>query len=147
MIRDAVPRDADALTELEARCFPLGRRMSWRSFARLVRRPTAAMLVEEARGSLRGYALVLFRKDTTNARLYSICTAPEARGQGIARKLLSACETQAAARGATRMRLEVHAGDKLAQKLYTEAGYVRFGTYPHYYEDGASALRMEKKLR
>ena len=147
MIRDAVPRDADALTDLEGRCFPDGRRMAWRSFVRLLRRPTAAVLVEEARGRLRGYALVLFRKDTTNARLYSICTAPEARGQGIGRKLLRASEKTAAERGATHMRLEVHAGDKVAQKLYTDAGYAKFGTYPHYYEDGAHALRLEKKIR
>jgi len=111
-----------------------------------VRRPTAAMLVDDSRGTLRGYALVLFRKDTTNARLYSICTAPEARGQGIGRKLLRACEKKAAARGATHMRLEVHARDKVAQKLYMDSGYVQFGTYPHYYEDGANALRLEKRL-
>jgi [ribosomal protein S18]-alanine N-acetyltransferase len=127
MIRDAVPSDAKALYELEERCFEREQMMSEMSFRRILRRKTAAVVVEDEGGTLRGYALVLFRSTTSIARLYSICTLPTARGKGIARQLLAACEARAAARGATRLRLEVNAGNATAQKLYntTETGVTR----------------------
>jgi ribosomal protein S18 acetylase RimI-like enzyme len=145
MIRDAVLTDVKALTELEERCFATDR-MSERSFRHILTRGKAALVVDDRDGCLRGYALVLFHDNTSLARLYSICTLPEERGQGIARELLAASEERAMARGATRMRLEVHAGNTAAQKLYHEAGYREFSIYRQYYDDKGDALRMEKEL-
>ena len=42
--------------------------------------------------------------------------------------------------------LEVRADNARAITLYDERGYVKFATIPDYYEDGASALRYEKRL-
>ena len=145
MIRDAVLTDVKALTELEMRCFSADR-MSERSFRRALTRGKAALVVDDHHEGLRGYALALFHENTSLARLYSICTVPEARGQGIAGELLAAVEERAVARGATRMRLEVHVGNKAAQKLYHEAGYREFSIYRQYYDDKGDALRMEKEL-
>ena len=50
-------------------------------------------------------------------------TAPEARGLGIARRLLAALEARAREAGLTRLHLETNRTLKEAQALYRRAGY------------------------
>ena len=57
-------------------------RISRRSFRQLIERETAETLVAESDGRVAGYAMVLFRKGSGVARLYSIATAPDFAGQG-----------------------------------------------------------------
>lgn len=145
MIRDAASDDVPALVALEARCFETDR-LSARSFRRFLSRPTAELIVTAEDGSIRGYALVLYHRNASLARLYSIAVAPEARGRGLARALVAELERRALARGMTRLRLEVHVDNAAAQRLYREMGYREFAIRPDYYEDHASAVRMEKEL-
>jgi ribosomal protein S18 acetylase RimI-like enzyme len=93
-----------------------------------------------------GYVLILFRKATSVARLYSIAVAPEARGQGVAKALVAAAEDLARQRGELFMRLEVRADNEAAKALYERLGYRQFGRNLDYYEDHAEALRYEKSL-
>jgi hypothetical protein len=60
--------------------------------------------------------------------------------------LLDAAERAALARGSTRMRLEVHPANHVAISRYRKHGYREFGRHHRYYEDGADALRFEKRL-
>ncbi len=145
MIRDAILSDVKSLGDLEERCFETDR-MSERSFRHILTRGKAALVVDDENGRLRGYALVLFHDNTSLARLYSIAVDTSLRGKGIARDLLKASEERAVARGATRMRLEVHVDNKAAQKLYKSVGYREFSIVRQYYEDKGDAIRMEKEL-
>lgn len=144
-IRRAEPADLDALIALEHRCFD-GDRLSRRSFRRLLGRDTAAYLIAETEGAPAGYALLLFRRETALARLYSIAVDPERRGTGVGAALLGAAETAAFERDRIYLRLEVRADNHAAIALYRRLGYGRIGRYPDYYDDHTDALRFEKRL-
>ena len=145
MIRDAEPSDIPALVELEKRCFETDL-VSARSFRHFLTRGNADLFLDEEDGKLRGYCLVLYHRNTSLARLYSMAVDPRYRKQGVASALLTYAERRALNEGATRMRLEVNQKNKAAQKLYRQLGYDEFAVYLDYYEDHANALRMEKDL-
>ncbi|HET7923182.1 MAG TPA: GNAT family N-acetyltransferase/peptidase C39 family protein [Gammaproteobacteria bacterium] len=145
VIRDATVNDLDALVRLEQRCFQSDL-LSRRSFRHMILRSHARLIVDEADTGLRGYALVLYLRGTSLARLYSIATDPDYRGRGIAAALLAAAEAAAREHGAVSMRLEIRSDNHVAERLYHAAGYRLFGRYADYYADHADALRMEKSL-
>ena len=91
-IRKALASDIDDLAAIETAVFP-GDRISRRSFRALIERETAEALVAISGHRLVGYAIVLFRKGSGDARLYSIAAAPDFGGQGVGRLLLDAAET------------------------------------------------------
>jgi ribosomal protein S18 acetylase RimI-like enzyme len=146
VLRPATSADLAALTRLEAQAFT-GDRLSRRSFRRFLSGPTAVTIVSVADGCVVGYALVLFRKDTKVARLYSLARDGSWQGRGIGAGLLAAAEAQARARGADAMRLEVRVDNGPARALYAGRGYVESGTLPAYYDDGTDAICMYKRLR
>lgn len=145
-IRPATPGDIEALLALENRTFQTDR-LTRRNFQHLLTRAHAACLIAERGDELLGYVLVLFRRGTSLARLYSLAVAETARGLGIGRLLLEAAEAAALENEVWLMRLEVRPDNAPAIKLYEAAGYHRFGRYLDYYEDHAEALRYEKRLR
>ena len=145
-VRRAEPGDVDALIKLEHRVFATDR-LSRRSLRRLLVSPSAAVLVAVENAQLAGIAIVLFRARSAVARLYSIAVAPHVGGRGVAAMLLDAAEEAALARGCRIMRLEVHRANHAAISRYRKSGYREFGRYRTYYEDGADALRFEKRLR
>lgn len=147
VIRQAGLQDLDALLDLEQRCFSADR-MSKRSFRHQLQQVHNLFLVvsDADRGVLVAYALVFLRKGTSLARLYSIAVAPEAHGQGLARRLLVEAQEQAAEQGRMFMRLEVRRDNEAAISLYRKLGYQQFGLYTDYYEDHADALRFQKRI-
>jgi ribosomal protein S18 acetylase RimI-like enzyme len=144
-IRKAEPGDLDALLKLEHHVFATDR-LSRRSLQHLMRSGTDAVLVAHENGQLSGVAIVLFRRGSLTARLYSIAVAPRAGGRGVGARLLEAAEAEALARGCRVMRLEVHHTNHAAIARYRKSGYREFGRHPRYYEDGGDALRFEKRL-
>lgn len=145
LLRRGRAEDLDALVALERRAFT-GDHLSRRQYAHHLRSTSATVIVAMAGTVLCGKALLFFRHGLDIARLYSIAVAHEARGQGLGEKLLLGCENAAAARGCTRLRLEVRQDNPAAQRLYERLGYRRFDAHTGYYEDGADAWRYEKTL-
>lgn len=96
--------------------------------------------------SVLGYGTVLFRRNSRRARLYSFCLHPEARGRGLAQRLLTALEQLAVAQGCTQFDLEVHTGNGAAIALYERHGFEKCGRLRDYYADGAAAWKMRKAL-
>ncbi len=144
-IRRADRGDIDALVKLEHRVFSTDR-LSRRSLHRLLRSPTAEVIVAEESEQLAGIVIVLFRSRSAIARIYSIAVAPHAGGRGVAPMLLDAAEAAALARGCRIMRLEVHHTNHAAIARYRKSGYREFGRHRAYYENGGDALRFEKRL-
>jgi ribosomal protein S18 acetylase RimI-like enzyme len=145
-IRPARLTDLDALEQLEQACFS----SDLLSRARLrhwIRAANGILLVAVAPGrdaALLGSCLVLTRRNSRKARLYSIATAPAARGQGLGARLLAAAERAARRQGCDCMQLEVAEDNARAIQLYQDSGYAQFGFIPGFYEDGHNALRMQK---
>lgn len=137
--------DLDALLRLEREAFPHDR-LSRRSLRRFLSSSNAETLITEQDGNITGYALVLFRPGTLVARLYSIAVAPQVARRGTGAMLLAAAEEAAIKRGCALMRLEVRENNAPAIARYNKSGYRQFGRHVGYYEDGAAALRFEKRL-
>lgn len=145
-LRRAAASDIDQLVALENAVFDADR-ISRRSFRQLIDRETAETIVAETDGRISGYAMVLFRKGTAVARLYSIAVLPAAGGSGLGARLLEAAEDAAFGHGRMVLRLEVREDNARAIGLYERRGYRRIGRYLDYYADHTSALRYEKLLR
>ena len=138
-LRTARPADLPALLALEAR-FP-GDRLSARQFRHHLANPRARLRVAVAGENVLGYHLVLLRRGSSLARLYSIAVDEAARGQGLGRRLLADAEAQARAAGCRGLRLEVRQDNAAANALYQAAGYRPLAELQAYYDDGAPGWR------
>jgi len=145
IIRLAQITDIAALCVLEDACFNTDR-LCKRNFHHLMTQGNAVTIIHEQDGAVAAYALVLFRNNSSKARLYSLAVAPAYRGQGIALTLINACEQAAISHAATSIRLEVHINNTHAIQLYHKQGYQQFAVVEDYYEDHCAAMRMEKQL-
>ncbi len=144
-VRPARLSDVPALVELEYQCFDSDR-LHRRQFRYMLTRARAILLLAEREDGLIGYVLVLLRRGTSMARVYSMAVDPAARRQGLGRHLLEQAERAARDQGVAYMRLEVRSDNPPALALYRREGYRVLGTVQEYYEDGMEALRLEKPL-
>jgi len=144
--RGAKPAEIDQLVELEQQCFETDR-ISRRQFVYLLNRANAIILVAIKNNQLAGDVVILFNRVTSTARIYSIATAPYARGQGIARELLLAAESAAWDKHRAWVRMEVRKDNVASIRLFESLGYHRFGEHKRYYADNTDAWRYEKTLR
>jgi ribosomal protein S18 acetylase RimI-like enzyme len=140
-VRAATLRDIPELVRIETAAFETDR-LTAQSLRNFIKSDTASVHVAQAgfngagadaaAGRLHGFCIVLYRRGTVVARLYSMAVDHGARGRGVAQALMRAMETGAAEHGSLFLRLEVR--------------YKPFGRYLQYYEDNADALRFEKSL-
>lgn len=144
--RKATSDDIDALLRIEELCFDTDR-ISRRSFRGLIARPTAETIVAEEGGEVIGYAMILFRRGTALARLYSLAVDPAAKARGIGTLLVKAAEDAAFEHDRPLIRLEVREDNVRAINLYQHHGYRPIGKYLAYYADHSNALRFEKTVR
>ena len=95
-----------------------------------------------------GFALT--RAVADEAELLTIATDPMHRRQGVARGLLTRLETEAQARGAGRIFLEVAEDNAPATAFYASAGFQQIARRAGYYERPGQArcdaLILEKPL-
>lgn len=146
-LRLAREGDVSQLLDLEENSFP-GDRISERSWRALIGRPSAVVLVAVHRRAILGAAILLTRRGTRIARLYSVAVAQAARGAGLGRALMTQLTGSARRRGCVEMRLESRADNLTAHSLFRELGFAQFGAARgNYYDDGAAALRFRKCLR
>lgn len=95
--------------------------------------PDIRFLLAEVDGRPVGCCAVQpFPTPDTAAELKRMYVAPEARGRGVAARLLTEAERTAAALGHTAMRLETAVHQPEAIALYTRAGYLPIPNYPPY---------------
>jgi ribosomal protein S18 acetylase RimI-like enzyme len=144
-IREARPRDLDAIARLENGSFEADRvsRRSLREFLRAPHRPVIAATVND---ELAGYALVALRKGARAVRIYSLAVDARFARRGVGRALLEAAEVYARRHRRATLTLEVRYDNASAIALYESCGFRPFGEHAHYYADGATALRYEKSL-
>lgn len=131
------------LAHIHAAAFAQSRGWSASEFAALTASPLCFVIAEPA-----GFALG--RAIADEAELLTIATLPQARRQGLGRRLLAGFETTAAARGARQVFLEVAADNPAAIALYEAADWQHGGRRAGYYtrpgKASVDALVMTKKL-
>lgn len=143
--RRATLPDVSALTQLESRCFDSDR-ISSRSFRRFITEKRSDLVLVEHDGSVVGYFLLIYRRGTSLARLYSLAVDPDKRKRGIAELLMSAAEKAASARNCVLLRLEVRFDNLSAIRLYQKLNYHEFAVKHDFYEDHSDAICMQKQI-
>ncbi len=132
VLRVATLQDLASLQHIEQTCFTTDRLSKSRfkfyidaQHAELIvaeREPSSANAKHDKNkqgvNSIVGYGLLLLRRGTQLTRLYSIAVLPEARGLGVAEKLINSLGERALLRGKRFMRLEVAVGNAGAIALY-----------------------------
>jgi len=69
------------------------------------------------------------RLDATSGEIKRVWTAPSARGQGVARRIMQALETLAETSGVTTIRLDTNKSLTEAQAMYRQSGYTEIARY------------------
>jgi len=141
----ATAADLPRLLALEETVFATDR-ISRRQFRYLLGKALIVKAVDNGPGgeALLGCLVLLFRRDSRHARIYSLAVSPEARRRGLAQRLLACAEAESRRRGLTGIVLEVREDNEAALALYQSAGFQRIGRRLNYYEDGAAAARLGK---
>ncbi|WP_353210796.1 GNAT family N-acetyltransferase [Rhodovarius sp.] len=93
-----------------------------------------------------GDAFIMCRLGGDEAEVLTLATAPPARRQGLAGRLLDAAIEACRGLGAGALFLEVGAGNAAAQALYCAAGFTEVARRPRYYADGTDAIVMTLRL-
>lgn len=142
MIQEMLASHVQQVAELEKICFEDP--WSERSVASELDNPLAYWLVWEEEGRVLGYVgsqTVLGETDMMN-----IAVSPDARRQGIARKLILALVEALQAQHSHMLTLEVRASNLPAIRLYEGLGFAQIGRRKNYYrnpKEDALILRKE----
>jgi ribosomal-protein-alanine N-acetyltransferase len=109
--------------------------------AELSQRHTRSYLVARRAGQVVGYAGMMFTG--VEAHITNIAVDPDVHGHKVGSRLLLALATEAIARGAERLSLEVRVSNSSAQSMYRKFGFSVGGTRKGYYvETNEDALVM-----
>lgn len=153
LCRHARLDDVDALEELEFDCFDSDRftRRRWRYMLTRAHALTLVLASDTPTplqdDELHGYAMLLLRTNSDIGHVHSLCIHPDRQRQGEGARLLQALEAAAVNEKCARLRLHVHMDNEVAQRLYKRHGYRRYHWHDDFYEDGAAAWVLEKRLK
>ena len=104
-----------------------------------------AFCLEEG-GEILGYAVSW--TVAGESHLLNLAVRPDRRGTGVGRALLRECIRRGAGAGASRIHLEVRAGNEEAQRLYRSEGFEFLGVRKGYYTDtGEDAVLLAREIR
>ena len=148
LYRPYKPEDFDQLYALEELCFEPPSRFSRHIMRQLISRANAATWIAEEDGQMAGFAIVEWASQRSGITAYiqTLEVAPEARGRGVGRELLSRIEGSARDAGAGKIWLHVEAANAGAIRLYEAHGYRCEGRQENYYPLGRAALIYVKRL-
>jgi ribosomal-protein-alanine N-acetyltransferase len=106
--------------------------------------PDTMTLVASVHGEFAGFAIMHF--GDVRAHLVLLAVEPRFRKSGIGGALLKWLESSCVTAGIQDVRLEVRAGNSLAQRFYRNRGFINVGRIPGYYDRREAAVVMEHKL-
>lgn len=145
--RIASTADLDAIMAIENASFPTDA-WSAESMAAELASEHSHYLVEEDAGEVIGYAGLRSIRGSADADIQTIALLDARRGKGRGRAMLRTLLTEASARGAREVFLEVRADNPGAEGLYASEGFEEIGRRPRYYQpDDVDAVVMKLDLR
>lgn len=139
-------KDIDRLVEIEKSCFNYDQ-LDRKKFRYFITKGHDDLVVQIKDKVITGYGLLLYRKGTSLARLYSIAISPDFRGQSLGKELMIELEEYATDNDSSYIRLEVKKSNKSAIGLYEKLGYLSFAIKHQYYDNNEDAVCMEKKIQ
>jgi ribosomal protein S18 acetylase RimI-like enzyme len=140
VVEQASLRDLRPLRHLEQICFP---KDAWPllDLIGVLTYPGVVRLKAVVSQQMVGFIAGDIRRVEGVAWIATVAVLPEYQHKGIGAALLQACEERITVR---RIRLCVRLSNEEAIRLYERAGYLKVGQWSRYYQDGESALVMEK---
>jgi len=136
-------RDLNALNRLEHACFEKDA-WSFLDLFAVLTFPDVVRLKAVEGGQMIGFVAGDPRPSQGFAWIATIGVEPAHRRQGVGRALLRACEARLKT---PLVRLSVRASNQNAIRLYEQEGYRQIDVWRGYYNDGESAIVMEKARR
>lgn len=97
-------------------------------------------VVRDVRGEAQGCGAVVLSGQATEGELKRMYVRPAARGQGVARQIITLLEAEAAARGCTKICLETGPYQTEALAFYARQGYRPCGAFGEYAEHPLSVF-------
>ena len=145
-VRSAIKADAAKLAALEQEAFSTDR-ISLRNWRRLIKSASATVFVAVCEERVVGSAVILTRKNSTIARLYSIAVSTAFRRAGAGRTLITFACLLAFKQRCREIRLESRANNFQAHELFRSLGFRTWGRQiDGYYADGMAARRFRFEL-
>ena len=145
IVSTANRNDLDALLSLEESGFDRPQRWSAASWVSELDATGRLVLVSRDSAGIEAVACFSVLYDT--AELLRVIVAPDHRGHGVARRLVSVGKEWAEAAGADRMLLEVRRDNAPALALYGSSGFQAILRRRDYYGAGHDAVVMECALQ
>ena len=145
-IRQATIADLDALMVLERLGFPAEDQFTRQQFHYLLTRARSVTFVAEAEGWVCGMITLVWRRGGRSCRIYTLTVHPQARGQGVGKRLVERAEAFCREHGFNRLTLEVRADNQRALQLYQQVGFTLSGHLADYYGPGEPGLRLVKGI-
>lgn len=143
VVRTARADDLDEVVAIETASFATP--WSRKTFGNLLARPNAVVLAAiDPRERLVGYAVLWFAG--REGELGNVAVHPEARGRGVADRLMASVLDVAAERGAEALFLEVRTGNDAARALYRKHGFDVVGRRPDYYTKPVEDALIMRRL-
>lgn len=122
--------DVASVAALEVENF--SRPWSYDAFLKTLSDENYIVMIARDGENLLGYCVLLCTGE--EADITNVCTAPSARGKGVATTLLTALLEAGKARGVNEYFLEVREGNTPARALYKKLGFEEIGIRKNYYE-------------
>lgn len=144
-IEFAQKKDVKELIYLEKVCFQQDA-FSRNQITYLITKAKGEFVVIRNNNKIVAYLIISKRENSKQIRIYSIAIAPDARGLGLAKRLMNYVEDVCKQESKERITLEVSKENIPAINLYQSFGYKIVGERPNYYANGGSALLMIKQL-
>lgn len=140
-IEPASLRDLNTLRQMEKVCFPQD---AWPilDLIGVLTFPNVVRLKAMAGTQMVGFIAGDIRHAESICWIATVAVLPEFRRRGIGSRLLQECEDRLPY---GTVRLCVRASNREAIRLYEQVGYQGISQWSKYYQDGESALVMEKR--
>lgn len=133
--------DVAAVAALEGENF--SRPWSYDAFLKTLSDENYIVIIAKDTDALLGYCVLLCTGE--EADITNVCTAPMARGKGVATGMMTALMEAGKSRGVTEFFLEVREGNTPARNLYTKLGFEEIGLRKNYYEEPREHAVLMKK--
>lgn len=141
VIRQMTEADVAEVAALEGKNF--SRPWSYDAFFKTLSDENYIVMIAKDTDALLGYCILLCTGE--EADITNVCTAPAARGKGVATGMLTALMDAGKSRGVTEFFLEVREGNVPARSLYTKLGFEEIGLRKNYYEEPREHAVLMKK--
>jgi ribosomal-protein-alanine N-acetyltransferase len=142
-IRDVVQDDLQAILGIEDKCFKDPYPLTLLN--RLHAMHPYGFLVAVADGKVVGYVIGVIRWGATG-HILAIGIDPLYRRQRVGSALMEQIMDRLREKGAKLVRLEVRKSNLGAHKFYLKLGFREMEEIPYYYEDGETAVAMERSF-